>query len=108
MSQLADLDHDGRPEIVALEDNDEQRAGAQRLAVYKMTGNTFRRHAETGRRGRTSPSFCPVRNNDQLELDMTTRHRCSAGGEPDTVAVEYRVSGRRHPALDSPLRALLP
>ena len=89
MSQLADLDHDGRPEIVALEDNDEERAGAQRLAVYKMTGNTFRLHAEAAAPWPDIAVFLSVRSNDQLELAVTTPQRCSAGGKLETVAVEY-------------------
>jgi hypothetical protein len=46
MTLFTDLDHDGTAEIVSLEDNRTDSAGAQRPAVYKMEGETFRRIAE--------------------------------------------------------------
>lgn len=91
MSQLADLDHDGRPEIVALEDNSEHRAGALRLAVYKMTGDGFRMLAKSAAPWPDIAVFLSVRNNDRVELGMTTQQRCYAGGAPETVAVEYEL-----------------
>jgi hypothetical protein len=45
MTLFTDLDHDGTVEIVSLEDNRTDSAGAQRLAAYKMEGETFRRIA---------------------------------------------------------------
>jgi len=54
-----------------------------------MTGNTLRRHAEAAAPWPDIAVFLSVRSNDRLELAMTTPQRCSAGGEPGTVAVEY-------------------
>ena len=91
MSQLADLDHDGRPEIVALEDNSEYRAGAQRLAVYKMTGDGFRMLAESAAPWPDIAVWLSVKNDGRLELGMTTPERCHTGEAPETMALDYEL-----------------
>jgi hypothetical protein len=76
MSQFADVDDDGRPEIVCLEDNGRNETGAQRLSVYKMDNNSFRMLARLDTPWPNIAVFLSVTVTGKLELKTATQQRC--------------------------------
>jgi hypothetical protein len=75
MSQFADVDDDGRPEIVSLEDNERNETGAQRLSIYKMDNNKFRMLARVDTPWPNIAVFLSVTVTGKLELKTATQQR---------------------------------
>jgi formylglycine-generating enzyme required for sulfatase activity len=92
MSQFADVDNDGRPEIVSLEDNGRNETGAQRLAVYKMGGETFSRIANVSVPWPQIAYIFDVTERGRIDLRIALQEKCKEGGLPfgdDTSTISY-------------------
>jgi hypothetical protein len=95
MSSFADLDREGTAEIVSLEDNRTDAAGAQRLAVYKMEGETFRRIAGASVPWPQIAYIFDITKEGRIALQTASREKCKEGGIPagddtDTINYEFR------------------
>jgi hypothetical protein len=100
MTLFADLDHDGTAEIVSLEDNRTDSTGAQRLAAYKMKGETFRRIAEAATPWPQIAYVFDVMEGGRIALHTASQEKCREGGIPagddiDTVIYNYRNGALR-------------
>jgi hypothetical protein len=100
MSLFTDLDRDGTAEIVSLEDNKTNSAGAQMLAVYKMEGNTFRRIAKASVLWPQIAYIFDI-TKGRIALKTASQEKCREGGNPvgdDTYTIYYEF---RNGALQS-------
>jgi formylglycine-generating enzyme required for sulfatase activity len=94
MTLFTDLDHDGTAEIVSLEDNGTYRAGAQRLAAYKLEGETFRLISEVAAPWPQIAYFFDLMEGGRIALHTASQEKCKEGGIPagdDTNTVSYEL-----------------
>jgi formylglycine-generating enzyme required for sulfatase activity len=92
MTLFTDLDHDGTAEIVSLEDNRTNSAGAQRLAIYKMEGKTFRRIAKASAPWPRFAYIFDLMERGRINLHVASQEKCKEGGIPagdDTDIISY-------------------
>jgi hypothetical protein len=82
MTGFADLDNDGTAEMVSLEDNKTDTAGAQRLAAYKMEGKTFRRITQSPVPWPRIAYFFDITRGGRIALQTASKEKCSEGGIP--------------------------
>ncbi len=107
MSQFADVDHDGKPEIVSLEDNGRNETGAQRLSIYKMDSNKFRMLARVAV---PWPNIAVYLSTDmeKLELKTATQRRCDQDTPASDVAPPDSELGTNTTRYEFRNGALLP
>jgi hypothetical protein len=92
MTLFTDLDHDGTAEIVSLDDNGTDSAGAQRLVAYKMKGEAFRKIAEVATPWPQIAYVFEVMEGGRIALSTASKEKCKEGGNPagdDTDTVSY-------------------
>jgi hypothetical protein len=88
MAQLADLDHDGRPELVALEEDGAKAPGTRRLAVYKMSAARFVTLA-TATLPTTQVGFFMTADDGEIHVEVATPEQCDQGGRPPESFITY-------------------
>jgi formylglycine-generating enzyme required for sulfatase activity len=109
---FTDLDHDGTAEIVSLEDNRTDGAGAQRLAIYKMEGETFRRIAKASAPWPQIAYIFDITNRETIALHTASQEKCKEGGIPagddtDIISYEFRNGAlQRLPSAPSQIVAM--
>ena len=92
MTLFTDLDRDGTAEIVSLEDNRTDSAGAQWLAVYKMERETFRRIAKASAPWPQIAYIFDLMERGRINLHIASQEKCKEGGIPagdDTDIIRY-------------------
>jgi hypothetical protein len=94
MTMFTDLDGDGTAEIVSLEDNGTDSAGAQRLAAYKLEGEKFRRIAKVSAPWPQIAYFFDITKRGRIALHAASQEKCREGGIPagddtDTIGYEF-------------------
>ena len=89
MSLFADVDHDGRPEVVALEEDGGRPAGMRRLAVYKVRAFALTMVAAATLPAPSVAFWMASDDRDRIEVLMASPQVCEQGGVPPKTGLTY-------------------
>lgn len=89
MSLFVDVDHDGRPEVVALEDDGGRPAGMRRLAVYKVRASSLTTVAAATLPAPSVAFWIASDDRDRIEVLMASPQVCEQGGVPPETGLTY-------------------